>query len=116
MLEGIEILNQTEIATKAEWITIAGIISFILMFVFVVLTVITAIECENNLWIVMYVLVFFSFFVFVCFLALDQGTNIPTGKYEYQVTIDDNVSMTEFHEKYEIVDVKGKIYTIREKE
>lgn len=34
----------------------------------------------------------------------------------YQVTIDDSVSMVEFNEKYDIVEVEGKIYTIKEKE
>ena len=40
---------------------------------------------------------------------------IPT-KYEpqYKVTISDEVTMTEFLEKYEIIETEGKIYTVRE--
>lgn len=34
---------------------------------------------------------------------------------EYKVIIDDSVLMTEFMEKYEILDQEGKIYTVREK-
>lgn len=34
---------------------------------------------------------------------------------EYKVTIDDTVSMTEFMDKYEILDQEGKIYTVRER-
>ena len=34
----------------------------------------------------------------------------------YQVTIDDSVSMVEFNEKYDIVNIEGKIYTIKERE
>ena len=43
-------------------------------------------------------------------------TGKPT-KYEthYKVTISDEVKMTEFLEKYEIVDTDGRIYTIKEK-
>ena len=39
-------------------------------------------------------------------------------KYEtqYKVTINDSVSMTEFLDKYEIIDQDGKIYTVRERE
>ena len=33
----------------------------------------------------------------------------------YQVLIDESVSMTEFFEKYEIVEQEGKIYTVKEK-
>lgn len=39
-----------------------------------------------------------------------------TGKYEYQITIDDSVSFNEFMNKYEIIDKQGKIYTVRLKE
>ena len=37
-------------------------------------------------------------------------------KTQYQVLIDESVSMTEFFEKYEIIKQDGKIYTIKEKE
>ena len=40
----------------------------------------------------------------------------PTGEYQYQVTIDDTVVMSEFYDKYEVIEVEGKIYNIREKE
>lgn len=45
------------------------------------------------------------------------GEQMPT-EYEthYKVTISDEVSMSEFTEKYEIVDQDGKIYTIRERD
>jgi hypothetical protein len=33
----------------------------------------------------------------------------------YKVTIDDSVLMTEFLDKYEILDQEGKIYTVKEK-
>lgn len=38
-------------------------------------------------------------------------------KYEtrYQVTVDDSVSMNEFQNKYEIIEVDGKIYTVKER-
>jgi hypothetical protein len=34
----------------------------------------------------------------------------------YEVTIDDSVNYKEFTEKYEVIEVNGKIYTIVEKE
>ena len=42
-------------------------------------------------------------------------SSYKTGKYEYKVTISDEVSLNEFYDKYEIVDQEGKIYTIKEK-
>ena len=49
-------------------------------------------------------------------LAPGFGAATPT-KYEtrYKVTISDEVKMTEFLEKYEIIKTEGKIYTVREK-
>ena len=48
--------------------------------------------------------------------AAGMSTRIPT-KYEtqYKVTISDEVPMTDFLEKYEIIETEGKIYTVREK-
>lgn len=50
-------------------------------------------------------------------LAVILFCNIPEKKYEtrYQVTVDDTVSMNEFQSKYEIIEVEGKIYTVRER-
>ena len=38
----------------------------------------------------------------------------PDKFIKYKVTISEEVSMTEFYEKYEIIDVDGAIYTIKE--
>lgn len=35
---------------------------------------------------------------------------------EYKVTVSDEVNFNEFHDKYEIIDQEGKIYTVRERE
>lgn len=50
-------------------------------------------------------------------LAVILFCNIPEKNYEtrYQITIDDSVSMNEFQSKYEIIEVEGKIYTVRER-
>ena len=50
-------------------------------------------------------------------LAVILFCNIPEKKYEtrYQITINDSMSMNEFQNKYEIIEVEGKIYTIRER-
>lgn len=40
----------------------------------------------------------------------------PTGKYKYQVTIDDSVTYKQLTEKYEVLEQNGEIYTIKLKE
>ena len=41
---------------------------------------------------------------------------VPTGTYEYQVIISEDVNFVEFNEKYEIIKQEGKIYTVVLKE
>lgn len=57
--------------------------------------------------------------ILLCLLIgvlVDVNYEIPTGKYEYKVIVDDNVSMAEFYEHYEVVDQEGKIFIVREKD
>ncbi len=57
-------------------------------------------------------------FLIICVaLTIVCGCLIPKEKHEtrYQVTVDDSVSMNEFQNKYEIIEVEGKIYTVRER-
>lgn len=59
----------------------------------------------------------FTILVICVALSIICGCFIPEDKYEthYQVTVDDSVSMNEFQNKYEIIEVKDKIYTVRER-
>lgn len=59
----------------------------------------------------------FAILVVCVVLTIVCGCLIPERKYEihYQVTVDDSVSMNEFQSKYEIIEVEGKIYTVRER-
>ena len=50
-------------------------------------------------------------------LAVILFCSVPEKNYEtrYQVTVNDSVAMNEFQNKYEIIEVEGKIYTVRER-
>lgn len=115
MLEGIEILNQIEITTKPDWAAICGAISLFMLSIFVVAMFISIAKDKEIVVTITFILMILSIVAVITFLALYENIKVPTGKYEYQVTIDKSVSMTEFYEKYEIIDVEGKIYTIKEK-
>lgn len=57
----------------------------------------------------------FALLIVCIALTIVSGCLITEDKYEtrYQVTVDDSVSMNEFQDKYEIIEVEGKIYTVR---
>lgn len=50
-------------------------------------------------------------------ITITVGVLIPEKKYEtrYQVITDDSVSINQFQNKYEIIEVEGKIYTVKER-
>ena len=59
--------------------------------------------------------------IFGLCVALLMGTKIrqTTNQIDYighEVLINDSVSLTEFLDKYEILDQEGKIYTVKERE
>ena len=59
----------------------------------------------------------FAILISCVVIATTSGVLVPEDKYEtrYQVTVDNSVTMSEFQSKYEIIEVKGKIYTVRER-
>lgn len=118
LMEGITILNKVDIMELPLWVNVVIIVLFIITLFSLVMSFVDAIKDITNghYWIFM-VVTTVTYIALIIISSMDkQLLTEPTGKYEYQVTIDDSVSMNKFYEKYEIVEVNGKIYTIREKE
>lgn len=59
------------------------------------------------------VLLFFS--TVVC-ATLSDNVVVPNGEYQYEVLIDDTTAFTEITEKYNIVDQRGEIFVLEDKE
>ena len=116
MMEGIEILSQTEIMKMGDPTMERIAIILIIISLFLFLIGIFFLVMERPIFCVFIIISFISFFVGLVFVINSCNTSIPTGQYEYKVTIDDNVSLTEFIGRYEIISQDGKIYTIIEKE
>ena len=112
-MEGIEILNTfvEEGGSFSEGILaiVVGIIS--------ILGIIIAIYfsmsyCYEDVAVATFI--FSITFLFLSVMGVYQSFFKEDTAY-YQVIIDDSVSMVEFNEKYDIVNIEGKIYTIKEK-
>jgi hypothetical protein len=57
-----------------------------------------------------------AFLGILLWLAINAITSTPVAQeVQYEITIDDSVSMTELTNKYEIIEQRGKIYVVREK-
>ena len=118
-MSGIEILTSNEVAVVYEkfnwsnfWIAI-GVIAGIAIIAGLIAGGVNY-DCETGIKV--------SALVFIAFTVIIGmpigGLTVEPTKYEtqYKITIDDSVSITEFLDKYEIIDQDGKIYTVRERE
>lgn len=113
MMNGVEVLTQTEIMAKNPIIETVGIIATILMVIFVLIALFALIDNKDILSIVAAIIAGVTITASIVCAILWETALVSTGEYEYQVTVDDSVSMNEFYEKYEVISVEGKIYTIR---
>ena len=115
-MQGVEILTSAQVATEYAanwynfWITFE--IAFGIMFIVGIV-----ISIKDYDWIH---IVFGSIVgiisgsvlgLYACFI-FDKPVAYET---QYQVTVSDDVSLTEFYEHYEVIDNDGKIFTVREK-
>lgn len=107
MLNGVEVLNKVEMYKKFP------IILIIPMMVFLVLSMVISFEdgLKNKL-----ISILFAICSMISIVTGFVINSQPSGITQYQVTIDESVSMVEFNERYEVIEVEGKIYTIVEKE
>lgn len=115
-MNGVEILTSNEVAVAYEkfnwssfWITIA-----IAAFGALIVLLVGSDTQDGIMGVLAFsVVLIIGGLIFGPLIGYNTGEPI---KYEtqYKVIIDDSVSMTEFLDKYEIIEQDGKIYTIRE--
>ena len=112
-MEGITILNQTEVMEPTplavKVIAILTIISLISCIAFFI----AYITMVSNVCPVILAFISISSLVTVFFIGALSPKHL-TG-YEYEATIDENVSMKEVYERYEIVEQRGDIWVLRDK-
>ena len=109
MMKGVEVLN---VIKNGGW-SIPMLIFSLVFVMFAIWFIVLSVKFirERMCWILissMILCCMCSIFTIICSYTKPYNT--------YQVTISDEVKMIEFNEKYDIIDVNGKIYTIREKE
>lgn len=116
-MDGIEILNQTEIM-KSVW---SWDVFWTTFFLFLGLSLIISFIIGLDRFEVLNSLIMGAI-IGIISGGVMGGTfasiiyQVPSGTYEYQVTISEDVNFVEFNEKYEIIKQDGKIYTVVEKD
>lgn len=114
---GVEILNQSEIIIhKYGDGLLVGTIVCILIFIIISLLINfrSCIGTELGVLCGMSCGLIFGGIVGII-VESNTAQEINTGKYQYQITISEDVKMQDFLEKYEIIEQNGKIYTVIER-
>lgn len=114
MLQGIEVVNKVEIVETVNKYSSCVLITFIFILASLMIAPIFIHYKKKSLTIMMFNMFILNLVLFIVFSCIGNH-EVPTGDYQYEVTIDKSVSMIEFHEKYELIKIDGDIYTIREK-
>lgn len=113
-MAGVEILATEEVGVEYAFNWEGALIMFWgILVVFLLL----AFWCEKNMRGTFTAIAIFGAIV-ACFFGGAFGASAQQPKEylpQFKVTISDEVKMTEFLEKYEIIDQEGKIYTVRER-
>lgn len=119
-MDGVTILNQYEVILDRDFSWSACWVVVIIVFAASLLVSFMTCLADNDLcWSVILFLTVVSTVILGGLLGslagYTRGDPIETVT-EYQVTVSDDVSMSDFMSKYEIIDQEGLIYTVRERQ
>lgn len=111
-MDGIAILNQVEIMEPQVWVCVAGLLSVILLVVTLVIMLSTRNEVVSTVFAIMALLSLVSSVLFCGILDLEE----PTGRYRYEVLIEDESVFKDIYDTYDIIEQRGDIWVLEDKE
>ena len=111
-MDGVTILNQIEVSSCSLFAVIVIIIAFVLI-AFSIWAIHLIID-EKDYGVLYAPIGGIVFAIMALVLGIYKINEPPSTNYE--VIISDEVSFTDFTNKYEIIEQRGKIYVIKERE
>ena len=115
-MEGITFLNSTVIMTlhpSGLSLIIFGLLILFLSFIIAIFVLITD-SCYSIGYIIVKSLSLIG--IIISLGGLLYGGINPVENYtQYDVLISEDINFQEFYDKYEVIEVKGQIYTIKER-
>lgn len=112
-MQGIEILNKEPVMIQDERLCIAVMVVLSIAFI----SACVAMKIDNEVLGNGLVSVFIVCVVLALGIAIAYKTvEIPSDRYQYEVTIDENVSIQEVYEKYNVIEQDGKKWILEDKE
>lgn len=112
-MDGVTILNTIELTAPSPGVIVTLVVTGLLFLILISVPETSSSKTDN---LVIFLIVSSAIAFLVCMsIVIYQSDNHKTGKLQYEVTIDDSVSMTEFNKKYEIVEQRGDIFVVNER-
>lgn len=109
------VLNTIELTKTAPIVCTIGVLCVFLAVVSYIVTVLIPLKYEKLCITCIVVLIFSTIGAFVCGAISDEVT-VPNGEVRYEVLISDDISFAEVIEKYDIIEQRGEIFVVEEKE
>lgn len=116
-MNGVEILNSTEVVVEStsNW-WLAGIVWIVAVVACGIIAYGVNLESYNKGDAVVAGCMVGALIGLLLWIMVSAMTSEPVvHETQYEITIDDSVSMKEFTDKYEIIEQRGEIYVVREK-
>lgn len=107
LMDGLDLLSKTPIKELSGFYLFAWIL--VICAIFIISVIIAIIKSDGEIFAFGSVLAVIICILFALFSDLAQ---VPNGKYQYKVTVDDNVNFKEFNNTYNVMNIDGEIYTI----
>lgn len=114
-MEGVNILNRIELMDYHPGWWLWVIIALAVVFAIAMCVLIPGDRISDTVNTIAFFTVVISF-VSILVLLIWGNWAEPSGRYKYEATIDDTVSFTELYEKYEVVEQRGEIWVLKDKE
>lgn len=110
---GVEILNAKEVIVGYDANSTAIFVAAAVVFLLAVLWYISCYYADEGPIAILMGAIFGIFIAFIAAFLTYAITRTPLYETQYEVTVSDSVNVNEFTEKYEVIDIRGKIFTVR---
>lgn len=116
MMDGVVILNQTQVASEVVFNEVAFVFGF-LFGACIGAALGFLVSCGDTDFIVLPIAgAIISGFLIGVFAGGAIAPKVVSEETHYEVFIEENVDLATFLSKYEIIEQRGQIYTVKEKE
>ena len=107
-MAGVEILNQFEVTD-----TQVGIgVGWILAVTFGVFLLISVLGNFDELCLILGAIAAAGIAIMMVFATMEE---VPTGEYQYEVIVNEEVNFQEFYNYYDIIEQRGEIFVVEER-